>query len=105
MHSRSPRRRAGLQALCMPDRPWKAEERHVAGMLGGRRHWANSGRRVDVESTGFVCQVKPAQSALCADTARFGVILNLQKRYENASPARLSGPFPSRLSVLGIGVD
>jgi hypothetical protein len=40
------------------DRPWKAEERHAARLLGGQRHWANSGRRVDVEGAGFVCQVK-----------------------------------------------
>ena len=74
----------------------------MAGLLGGHRHCANSGRRVDVESTGFVCQVKPAQSTLCTDTARFSVILDLQKPFKNASPAPLSGPFPSRLSVLGI---
>lgn len=42
----------------MPDRPWKAEERQVARLLGGRRHFANSGGPVDVESDRFVCQVK-----------------------------------------------
>jgi hypothetical protein len=42
----------------MPDRPWKQAERRCAALLGGRRHWANSGQAVDVESDGYVAQVK-----------------------------------------------
>ena len=42
----------------MSDRPWKHEERQVARLLGGKRHPANSGHRVDVESDRFICQVK-----------------------------------------------
>ena len=42
----------------MPDRPWKAEERHVARLLGGSRYPTNSGGQVDVESGRYVCQVK-----------------------------------------------
>jgi hypothetical protein len=42
----------------MSDRPWKAQERHVARLLHGKRYPANSGRRVDVESDRFICQVK-----------------------------------------------
>jgi hypothetical protein len=42
----------------MSDRPWKAAERRCAVLLGGRRHWANSGQAVDVESDGYVAQVK-----------------------------------------------
>jgi hypothetical protein len=42
----------------MTDRPWKAAERRAAALLGGRRHWANSGQTVDVESDGYVAQVK-----------------------------------------------
>lgn len=42
----------------MPDRPWKAEERPVAKLLGGSRYPANSGGRVDVEGSTVVAQVK-----------------------------------------------
>ncbi|HSS53137.1 MAG TPA: hypothetical protein VLK79_00670, partial [Gaiellales bacterium] len=42
----------------MSDRPWKAAERQAAHLIGGRRHWANSGEEVDVESDTVVAQVK-----------------------------------------------
>jgi hypothetical protein len=42
----------------MADRPWKAEERAAARLLGGTRYPANSGGRVDVEAPGVVAQVK-----------------------------------------------
>jgi hypothetical protein len=42
----------------LTDRPWKQAERRAAGLLGGRRHWANSGQAIDVESDGYVAQVK-----------------------------------------------
>lgn len=42
----------------MSDRPWKAEERRVAHLLGGHRYPANSGGRVDVAGPGIVAQVK-----------------------------------------------
>ncbi len=45
----------------MPDKPWKAEERHVARLLGGHRYPANSGGRVDVEGPSVVAQVKHVQ--------------------------------------------
>ncbi len=45
----------------MPDRPWKAEERHVAKLFGGQRYPANSGGRVDVEGPGIMAQVKHVQ--------------------------------------------
>jgi hypothetical protein len=57
------------------DRPWKAEERHVARLLGGQRHWANSGRPVDVESAGFVCQVKHRRVCSLAELERLAVEL------------------------------
>ena len=37
---------------------WKQRERQAAKLLGGRRHWANSGAKVDVESDGYLAQVK-----------------------------------------------
>jgi hypothetical protein len=40
------------------DRPWKAEERQVARLLGGERYPGNSGGRVDVEGPRYVAQVK-----------------------------------------------
>jgi len=40
------------------DRPWKAEERAAARLLGGRRYPASTGGRVDVEGPGVLAQVK-----------------------------------------------
>ena len=40
----------------MTDRPWKAEERRDAALLGGRRHPANTGGRV--EGPSVIAQVK-----------------------------------------------
>jgi hypothetical protein len=37
---------------------WKQREREAAKLIGGRRHWANTGELVDCESDGLVCQVK-----------------------------------------------
>ena len=42
----------------MSDRPWKQEERAVAALIGGRRHPANQGGAVDVESSWLCVQVK-----------------------------------------------
>jgi hypothetical protein len=42
----------------MADRCWKAFEREVASLLGGRRYWANSGEAIDVESDLVVAQCK-----------------------------------------------
>ncbi len=42
----------------MSDKAWKATERDVARLLGGHRCAANSGGRIDVESTKYVAQVK-----------------------------------------------
>ena len=40
---------------------WKAFERDVARLIGGRRYWANSGERVDVESATVLAQCKLVQ--------------------------------------------
>lgn len=37
---------------------WKLRERQAAQIIGGHRHAANTGGDVDVESPGYVCQVK-----------------------------------------------
>ncbi len=42
----------------MAGKAWKHEERQVARMLGGKRHPANSGGRVDVTSDNYLVQVK-----------------------------------------------
>jgi len=42
----------------MPDHPWKAEERHAARLLGGRRYAVNTGGWVDVEGPSVIAQVK-----------------------------------------------
>jgi hypothetical protein len=40
------------------DRSWKAFERDVARLFGGRRFWANAGEALDVESETVVAQCK-----------------------------------------------
>ena len=64
----------------MPDRPWKAEERAVARMIGGRRYPANQGGAIDCESSWLVVQVKHRRvcslaelEALALDAERPGV--------------------------------
>jgi len=54
----------------MSDRPWKAAERVAARLLEGRRHWANSGEEIDVESDGVVCQVKHRRVCSLAELER-----------------------------------
>src|SRR5262245_13348072 len=46
------------QEEAMTDRAWKKRERAAAQIIGGRRHWANSGQAIDCESDGYVAQVK-----------------------------------------------
>src|SRR5262249_16617296 len=47
------RRRDGVS-----DRHWKAFERDMATLFGGRRFWANAGERLDVESPTVLAQCK-----------------------------------------------
>lgn len=47
-----------LEDAAMPDRPWKAEERAVARLIGGTRYPANQGGAIDCESSWLVVQVK-----------------------------------------------
>lgn len=44
----------------MPDRAWKQLERDAANLIGpgGKRFWANSGERLDIESDYFLGQCK-----------------------------------------------
>ncbi len=63
----------------MADKAWKHEERRVARMLGGKRHPANSGGRVDVESDTYFVQVKNVAQLslkqleeLCVEMAALG---------------------------------
>ena len=51
----------------MSDRPWKLAERRAAKLIGGRRHWSNSGQAVDCESDSYVCQVKEIKRASLAE--------------------------------------
>ena len=46
----------------MSDKPWKAFERWCAQFIGGRRHTANQGDRVDVESDGALFQCKEVKT-------------------------------------------
>lgn len=59
----------------MPDRPWKAEERHVARLLNGTRYPANTGARVDVGSARYVAQVKHRRTCSLAELERLAVEL------------------------------
>src|SRR3972149_4770774 len=42
----------------MSSRKWKEAEARAAGLFGGKRHWANSGERLDFESSTAIGQVK-----------------------------------------------
>jgi hypothetical protein len=42
----------------MTDHAWKAFERTVADLFGGRRYWANSGEAIDVEGPTVIAQCK-----------------------------------------------
>lgn len=46
----------------MGDKPWKQFERHAASLFDGKRHWANSGERVDFESEWAIGQCKLVKS-------------------------------------------
>ncbi len=49
---------------------WKRAERHAAALIGGRRHPANTGGRVDCESPTVCAQVKEVKTlSLAALTA------------------------------------
>src|SRR2546425_9850340 len=60
----------------MPDRPWKQEERQVASLVHGKRYPANSGRRVDVESAQFICQVKHRRTCSLAQLEALAIELD-----------------------------
>jgi hypothetical protein len=60
----------------LPDRPWKQEERQVARLLKGNRYPANSGRRVDVESDRFICQVKHRRTLSLAQLEALAIELD-----------------------------
>lgn len=47
----------------------------MARLLGGQRHWANSGRRVDVEGHRYLCQVKHRRVCSLAEPERLAVEL------------------------------
>lgn len=71
----------------MADKPWKQFERDAAALIGGKRKWANSGERLDIESENFIGQCKLVQklslaqlTALAvemanATTDKFGVVM------------------------------
>jgi hypothetical protein len=42
----------------MPEPAWKKFEREAAVLMGGKRHWANSGERLDFESDTTIGQCK-----------------------------------------------
>jgi hypothetical protein len=52
------------------DKAWKQAERDAATIIGGRRHWSNSGHEVDVESAGVICQVKHRRVCSLAELER-----------------------------------
>jgi hypothetical protein len=67
----------------MSERPWKAAERAAAGIIGGTRHWANSGEEVDVENDGLVCQVKHRRVCSLAELERLAVEAERQGTQRN----------------------
>lgn len=67
----------------MPDRPWKAAERAAARILGGTRHWANSGEEIDVENDGVVAQVKHRRVCSLAELEKLAVEAERQGTQRN----------------------
>ena len=57
----------------MTDKPWKAAERVAATLIGGRRHWANSGEEIDCESDGVIAQVKHRRVCSLAELERLAI--------------------------------
>jgi hypothetical protein len=55
------------------DRPWKRHERQAAGLIGGRRHPANTGGRVDAESPWAVAQCKHVRRLSLAELEALAV--------------------------------
>jgi hypothetical protein len=41
---------------------WKDFERRVADVVGGKRHWANAGGKVDIETDNLVIQCKEVKA-------------------------------------------
>lgn len=62
----------------MPDKAWKAFERWVADMIGGRRFWANSGEAIDCEGPLFVAQCKLVRRMSLEDLTRLAVTARAQ---------------------------
>jgi len=57
----------------MPDKPWKAWEREVALLIGGRRFAANSGAEIDAEGDLFVAQCKLVSRLSLEDVTRLAL--------------------------------
>lgn len=97
----------------VPDKPWKAAEREVADLIGGRRAWANSGETVDCIGPVFLAQVKlnkPANlsgpeverlaesiGALAAEQGKLGIVAVKLRRPANQT----TGAAPWIISMTG----
>lgn len=57
----------------MADKAWKQFERDSADLIGGKRKWANSGERLDVESEFFIGQCKLVQRLSLAELTALAV--------------------------------
>lgn len=65
------------------DKPWKKAERAAAQLIGGQRHWANSGEEIDVESDGIVGQVKHRRRASLAELEQLALEAERQGAQRN----------------------
>lgn len=71
----------------MPDRPWKATERKAAALIGGKRHWANSGQAIDCESDSFCAQVKAVTRQSLAELE--ALALEVERQGVQKSPPKI----------------
>ena len=66
---------------------WKHRERQAASMIGGTRYPANMGATVDVESAGFVGQVKERKTLSLA--ALEALVIEMDRVAAQKSPPKI----------------
>lgn len=79
---------------------WKAREREVARKVGGRRYHANTGERVDVESSGHVIQVKERKTLSLAQIEALAV--EMERIGAQRSPTKMGSVWIKRSAGRGV---
>lgn len=79
---------------------WKAREREVARAVGGRRYPANTGARIDVESSGHVIQVKERKTLSLAQIEALAV--EMERIGAQKSPPKCGSVWLKRSAGRGV---